>query len=53
MSEPTTPDENAQSTEHAEDAAAVEEEYAEGETSDPEGAERPAPAGEDYAGSGF
>jgi hypothetical protein len=26
---------------------------AEGDTNDPEGAHRPAPAGEDYAGSGF
>jgi hypothetical protein len=31
----------------------VEDEYAEGETTDPEGAHRDAPAGEDYAGSGF
>jgi hypothetical protein len=31
----------------------VEDEYAEGRTSDPEGADRDAPAGEDYAGSGF
>lgn len=31
----------------------VEDEYAEGETSDPGGAHRDAPAGEDYAGSGF
>lgn len=32
---------------------ATEDEYAEGRTSDPEGADRDAPAGEDYAGSGF
>lgn len=31
----------------------VEDEYAEGRTSDPDGAQRDAPAGEDYAGSGF
>lgn len=31
----------------------VEDEYAEGATNDPEGAHRPEPAGEDYAGSGF
>ncbi len=30
-----------------------EEEYALGRTSDPDGAEREEPAGEDYAGSGF
>ena len=31
----------------------VEDEYAEGQTTDAGGAERDAPAGEDYAGSGF
>ena len=31
----------------------VEDEYAEGRTNDAEGADRDAPAGEDYAGSGF
>jgi hypothetical protein len=31
----------------------TETEYAEGSTNDPEGAHRDAPAGEDYAGSGF
>lgn len=31
----------------------VEDEYAQGQTNDPEGAHRDAPAGEDYAGSGF
>jgi len=31
----------------------VEDGYAEGSTNDPEGAHRPEPAGEDYAGSGF
>jgi hypothetical protein len=31
----------------------VEDAYAEGSTNDPEGAHRPEPAGEDYAGSGF
>ena len=31
----------------------VEDEYAEGRSSDPEGAQRDVPAGEDYAGSGF
>ncbi|RCK68700.1 hypothetical protein DT076_14005 [Desertihabitans brevis] len=36
-----------------EDDAVVEDEYAEGSTTDPDGAERDAPAGEDYAGSGF
>ena len=30
-----------------------EEDYALGRTSDPDGAEREEPAGEDYAGSGF
>lgn len=30
-----------------------EEGYAQGRTSDPDGAEREEPAGEDYAGSGF
>lgn len=33
--------------------AVAEDEYAEGRTNDPEGAHRDAPAGEDYAGSGF
>ncbi len=31
----------------------VEDDYAEGTTNAPEGAHRPEPAGEDYAGSGF
>ena len=31
----------------------VEQDYAEGSTNAPDGAERPEPAGEDYAGSGF
>ena len=31
----------------------VEDEYAEGRTNEPEGADRDTPAGEDYAGSGF
>lgn len=31
----------------------VDDEYAQGQTNDPEGAHRAAPAGEDYAGSGF
>ncbi|SEQ01579.1 hypothetical protein [Microlunatus flavus] len=31
----------------------VEDDYAEGSTNAPDGAERPEPAGEDYAGSGF
>ena len=31
----------------------VEDEYAEGGTNDPAGADRDVPAGEDYAGSGF
>ena len=35
------------------DGALSEEDYALGQTSDPEGAEREEPAGEDYAGSGF
>ena len=34
-------------------SSVVEDEYAEGRTNDPEGADRQAPAGEDYAGSGF
>ena len=34
-------------------APVVEDEYAEGRTNDPGGADRDAPAGEDYAGSGF
>ncbi len=33
--------------------AVTEDEYAKGRTNDPEGAHRDAPAGEDYAGSGF
>ena len=39
--------------ESAPDDTVVESEYAEGQTADPGGAERDAPAGEDYAGSGF
>ncbi|HZA05608.1 MAG TPA: hypothetical protein VE617_13670 [Propionibacteriaceae bacterium] len=35
------------------DAPVVEDEYAEGRTNEPDGADRDAPAGEDYAGSGF
>ncbi len=31
----------------------TEDDYAEGRTSDPDGAHRDEPAGEDYAGSGF
>ena len=31
----------------------VEDVYAEGSTNAPDGADRPEPAGEDYAGSGF
>ena len=31
----------------------VEDEYAEGRATEPDGADRDAPAGEDYAGSGF
>ncbi|WP_375430665.1 hypothetical protein [uncultured Friedmanniella sp.] len=34
-------------------APVVEDEYAEGDTNAPDGAQRDAPAGEDYAGSGF
>jgi hypothetical protein len=34
-------------------AVVVEDDYAEGGSNDPEGAHRDAPAGEDYAGSGF
>ena len=34
-------------------ATVVDDEYALGRTSDPDGARRDAPAGEDYAGSGF
>lgn len=37
----------------ASSTAVVEDEYAQGRTNDPEGAHRDAPAGEDYAGSGF
>lgn len=33
--------------------AVTEDGYAEGATNAPDGAERPEPAGEDYAGSGF
>ena len=33
--------------------AVTEDEYGKGQTNDPEGAHRDAPAGEDYAGSGF
>jgi hypothetical protein len=35
------------------DGEVNEEDYALGRTSDPDGAEREEPAGEDYAGSGF
>jgi hypothetical protein len=35
------------------DDAVAEQEYAQGQTADPDGAERDVPAGEDYAGSGF
>jgi hypothetical protein len=35
------------------EATVVEDEYAQGGTNDPEGADRDVPAGEDYAGSGF
>jgi hypothetical protein len=35
------------------DEAVPEDQYAEGRTSDPGGAHRDEPAGEDYAGSGF
>lgn len=48
-----TPDPPAPTTDPTADAAVAEDEYAEGRTSDPEGADRDAPAGEDYAGSGF
>jgi hypothetical protein len=34
-------------------ATVTEDEYALGRTNDPDGARRDAPAGEDYAGSGF
>ena len=37
----------------ADSTVVVEDEYAQGQTNDPEGAHRDAPAGEDYAGSGF
>ena len=47
-----TPDPPAPATDPSADAVA-EDEYAEGRTNDPEGAERDVPAGEDYAGSGF
>ena len=33
--------------------AVVEDDYAQGRTNDPAGADRDEPAGEDYAGSGF
>ncbi len=48
-----TPDPPAPTTDPTAGEAVVEDEYAEGRTTDPEGAERDAPAGEDYAGSGF
>ncbi len=37
----------------ASSTVAVEDDYAQGRTTDPEGAHRDVPAGEDYAGSGF
>ena len=46
--EPTPPADSSAGSE-----AVVEEEYAEGRTNDDGGAHREAPAGEDYAGSGF
>lgn len=44
------PDQNA---EDSPQEPLTEEDYALGETSEPNGAEREEPAGEDYAGSGF
>ncbi len=40
-------------TEQTRDEPLTEDDYALGETSDPDGAVREEPAGEDYAGSGF
>jgi hypothetical protein len=34
-------------------SAVAEDDYAQGQTADPDGADRDVPAGEDYAGSGF
>jgi hypothetical protein len=46
--EPPAPDDASVGSE-----AVVEDEFAQGQTSDPEGANRDVPAGEDYAGSGL
>ncbi len=40
-------------SDHSNEAADVADDYSLGSTSDPDGAERDVPAGEDYAGSGF
>ncbi len=56
MSEPSNaPDaeEKDAGQSHSDDDTLSEEDYALGRTSDPDGAEREEPAGEDYAGSGF
>ena len=59
MSEPTQPDDAVQEAPatppgpQTADEPAVSDEFAEGRTSDPGGAQRDVPAGEDYAGSGF
>jgi hypothetical protein len=45
--DPNTPDEPSAGS------PVVEDDYAEGRTNEPGGADRDAPAGEDYAGSGF
>lgn len=47
------PDPPQPTDEHPGQDAVVEQDYAEGGTNAPDGAERPEPAGEDYAGSGF
>jgi hypothetical protein len=48
VAEPPTPDDPSVGSEVVEY-----DEFAQGRSSDPEGAQRDLPAGEDYAGSGF
>jgi len=49
MTEPTTPEHQ----DVPDQDVTTTDGYAEGQTNDPEGAEREEPAGQDYAGSGF
>lgn len=55
MTEQTTPESDETTPETAPDEPdpTTGQAYAQGQTSDPDGAHREEPAGEDYAGSGF